>query len=49
VRFCDFFNIPVVTFVDVPGFTPGTSRRRDHHQTRRETLTPMLSARSRSP
>src|SRR5574343_489720 len=24
VRFCDSFNIPVVTFVDVPGFMPGT-------------------------
>ncbi|HYD30286.1 MAG TPA: acyl-CoA carboxylase subunit beta [Azospirillaceae bacterium] len=26
VRFCDSFNIPVVTFVDVPGFMPGTSQ-----------------------
>lgn len=26
VRFCDCFNIPVVTFVDVPGFMPGTSQ-----------------------
>ncbi len=24
VRFCDSFNIPVITFVDVPGFMPGT-------------------------
>ncbi len=24
VRFCDSFNIPIVTFVDVPGFMPGT-------------------------
>jgi propionyl-CoA carboxylase beta chain len=24
VRFCDAFNIPIVTFVDVPGFMPGT-------------------------
>jgi propionyl-CoA carboxylase beta chain len=23
VRFCDAFNIPIVTFVDVPGFLPG--------------------------
>ena len=23
VRFCDCFNIPIVTFVDVPGFLPG--------------------------
>ena len=26
VRFCDAFNIPVVTFVDVPGFMPGTTQ-----------------------
>src|SRR5436309_10520187 len=26
VRFCDAFNIPLVTFVDVPGFLPGTSQ-----------------------
>ncbi len=26
VRFCDCFNIPVVTFVDVPGFLPGTQQ-----------------------
>lgn len=24
VRFCDAFNIPVITFVDVPGYMPGT-------------------------
>ncbi|MEM3967108.1 MAG: carboxyl transferase domain-containing protein, partial [Ignisphaera sp.] len=24
VRFCNAFNIPIVTFVDVPGFVPGT-------------------------
>jgi propionyl-CoA carboxylase beta chain len=24
VRFCDCFNVPIVTFVDVPGFLPGT-------------------------
>ena len=24
VRFCDAFNLPIVTFVDVPGFLPGT-------------------------
>lgn len=23
VRFCDAFNIPLITFVDVPGFLPG--------------------------
>ncbi len=26
VRFCDSFNIPLVTFVDVPGFLPGTAQ-----------------------
>ncbi|RRR74326.1 MAG: acyl-CoA carboxylase subunit beta [Candidatus Viridilinea halotolerans] len=26
VRFCDAFNIPLLTFVDVPGFLPGTSQ-----------------------
>ncbi len=28
VRFCDCFNIPVITFVDVPGFLPGTTQER---------------------
>src|SRR5213592_3874191 len=26
VRFCDCFNVPLVTFVDVPGFLPGTAQ-----------------------
>src|SRR5213075_3310390 len=26
VRFCDAFNIPLLTFVDVPGFLPGTDQ-----------------------
>jgi propionyl-CoA carboxylase beta chain len=26
VRFCDAFNIPIVTFVDVPGFLPGVAQ-----------------------
>ncbi|MFZ5597327.1 MAG: acyl-CoA carboxylase subunit beta [Bacillota bacterium] len=26
VRFCDCFNIPIVTFMDVPGFLPGTAQ-----------------------
>ena len=29
VRFCDAFNIPLVTFEDVPGFMPGTNQ--EHH------------------
>ena len=29
VRFCDCFNIPLVTLVDVPGFMPGTTQ--EHH------------------
>jgi acetyl-CoA carboxylase carboxyltransferase component len=26
IRFCDAFNIPIVTFVDVPGYMPGTAQ-----------------------
>jgi propionyl-CoA carboxylase beta chain len=26
VRFCDAFNIPIITFVDVPGFLPGINQ-----------------------
>ena len=26
IRFCDAFNIPIVNFVDVPGFLPGTNQ-----------------------
>jgi propionyl-CoA carboxylase beta chain len=26
VRFCDAFNLPIITFVDVPGFMPGTKQ-----------------------
>ena len=26
MRFCDCFNVPIVTFVDVPGFLPGTAQ-----------------------
>ena len=26
VRFCDAFNIPIITFMDVPGFLPGTAQ-----------------------
>ncbi len=29
VRFCDAFSIPIVTFVDVPGFLPGTAQEYD--------------------
>ncbi|MEI7732116.1 MAG: acyl-CoA carboxylase subunit beta [Verrucomicrobiota bacterium] len=29
VRFCDAFSIPVITFVDVPGFMPGTAQEYD--------------------
>lgn len=29
VRFCDAFNIPIVTFVDVPGFLPGSNQEYD--------------------
>ena len=26
MRFCDAFGIPILTFVDVPGFLPGTQQ-----------------------
>jgi propionyl-CoA carboxylase beta chain len=29
VRFCDAFNIPIITYVDVPGFLPGTAQEYD--------------------
>jgi propionyl-CoA carboxylase beta chain len=29
IRFCDCFNIPIVTFVDVPGFLPGSEQEHD--------------------
>ena len=29
IRFCDSFNIPVLTFVDVPGFLPGVKQEHD--------------------
>jgi propionyl-CoA carboxylase beta chain len=29
VRFCDAFNVPIITFVDVPGFLPGVEQ--EHH------------------
>ncbi|HVS18427.1 MAG TPA: acyl-CoA carboxylase subunit beta [Planctomycetota bacterium] len=29
IRFCDAFNVPIVTFEDVPGFLPGTSQEHD--------------------
>jgi propionyl-CoA carboxylase beta chain len=37
VRFCDAFNIPLVTFEDVPGFLPGhCAGVRRHHSARRQ-------------
>jgi acetyl-CoA carboxylase carboxyltransferase component len=29
VRFCDAFNIPIINFVDVPGYLPGTKQEHD--------------------
>ena len=29
VRLCDSFNVPILTFVDVPGFLPGTDQEHD--------------------
>ena len=36
VRTCDAFNVPVLTFVDVPGFLPASSRVRRHHPAGRQ-------------
>ena len=38
VRFCDAFNIPIVTLVDVPGFLPGTTRHVVEAHPRRHQL-----------
>ncbi len=40
VRTCDAFNVPIVTFVDVPGFLPGTAQEqgRDHPPRRQAAL-----------
>ena len=40
VRTCDCFNVPLVTFVDVPGFLPGVApgARRDHPPRREAAL-----------
>ena len=43
VRFCDAFNIPLVTFVDVPGFLPGTAAGvRRNYSAWRETALRLL-------
>ena len=43
IRFCDAFNIPLVTFEDVPGFLPGVGAgARRHHQARREAALRVL-------
>ena len=52
VRFCDAFNIPLVTFEDVPGFLPGTRAGiRRHHPPRRQAAVSRLRRRRcrRSP
>ena len=48
VRFCDAFNIPLVTFEDVPGFPPGTVQEAVASSvTARSCSTPLLRRRSR--
>ena len=43
IRFCDCFNIPIVTFEDVPGFLAGRrAGARRHHQARREAAVRLL-------
>ena len=38
VRFCDAFNIPIVTFVDVPGFLPGTAQVGEEEECRERCM-----------
>jgi propionyl-CoA carboxylase beta chain len=38
VRFCDCFNIPIITFEDVPGFLPGLGQAWRHYLSRRKPL-----------
>ena len=46
MRFCDAFNVPIVTFEDVPGFLPGVdSGARRHHPSRREAALRILPRR----
>ena len=47
VRFCDCFDIPVVTFVDVPGFLPGTAPPRSTAAS--SSTAQSSSSRSRKP
>ncbi len=43
IRFCDCFNIPIITFEDVPGFMPGIGAgTRRHHPLRREAALCLL-------
>ncbi len=43
VRFCDCFNIPIITFEDVPGFMPGIDPgARRHHPQRRQAALRLL-------
>jgi propionyl-CoA carboxylase beta chain len=43
VRFCDAFNIPMLTFEDVPGFLPGVGQEHGgHHQARRQAALRVL-------
>ncbi len=43
VRTCDAFNLPLVTFVDVPGFMPGTDQEYGgHHPPRRQAALRLL-------
>ena len=44
VRFCDCFNVPLVTFVDVPGFPGHGAGVRRHHQARGEAALCLLRA-----
>jgi len=42
IRFCDSFNIPILTFTDVPGYIPGTEQEWRDHPARGETAPCLL-------
>jgi len=48
VRFCDCFNIPIITFVDVPGFLPGVGQEHTASSAMEPSYS-MLTARSTVP
>ena len=42
IRFCDAFNIPLLTFIDLPGYMPGTQQEWAGHPPRRQDALRLL-------